>query len=1040
MTMLLSLSALLPQATFAQNASDLQSATLPANAVWVESLNLNRMTSGYKTPQAGKSIDGNPLTLSGLIYPHGVGTHANSEFRVPLRGNATRFAAMVGVDDEVKTGPASITFSVLVDGKTAAQTGVMHGGDKPQLLSVDLTGAQSLILRVGDGGDGGSNDHADWGGALILLAQGKELSALSQPMRDVPLGDPNLRFIGRWDKSEPGHYHSHWGGAYLRTNFSGASVAVKLAQSTSLVVSIDGEPPRAVNAAQGITFLDSAAQPLSPGTHSLLLGSAGQNSELLLQGLQLDVGAKTLPSPPRPIIEFIGDSITAFGGPDGVPIANYAWQSAEALGADHTQIAFSGVALTSGFGCLPDKTGQDVQSFRLKNFNHLDDKTPWNSSYQPAMVVINLGQNDQCGSEPNETLTASYLSFLRALRAKLPRTQIVALRPFGGPYADAIRKAVETFGANGDKKVGFVDTSGWLEKDDYLDGVHPTLPSNVKVARLLAPILKTMLPSAPTATRTAMKTAAGTAIVGDPAHPVSLAQDVQNAYNAGARKITIRPGTYALPNLGRSVFALDGWQNATISARGVTLVLSDLTWNHNLFEMRNCSGVTLEGPTLTQTEITSYQGRVVAVGKDAAGKDYADWRPDAGYPVPPADATKFPSAVNVVDSQTRLLKIGTGDFYDAPMEALGDGTFRIGVGGNFGVGDWLVGRYGNAPFKVFLSGSRDCTIQNVTLQRNGFAPIREEDGGGNHILGVKWALGPRPTGATEDPLISGAADGLHSTGANPGPHIENCSFEGVILDDCIAIHGYFQKIKAVAGNTLTVENGGAGLKVGEPARISNEKGFFGEATVSSLKDNGDNTTTISLDKDLGVPADAKMSNPLRNGAGFKIIGNHLGNTRSRGILTKGDNGLFQNNVIEGCGMAAISIGPEDYWGEADYSHHIVVDGNTFRGNGKAGFGGGAVLVHGDGAIGNSDITVKNNRFESNYGGDVDVQWTAGLAIVGNTFTSPLAWPHNFQPKPPVFVGNAQNIQIKSGQFKTPGVYAQPFVGVGDYVSQLTQDK
>ena len=53
---------------------------------------------------------------------------------------------------------------------------------------------------------------------------------------------------------------------------------------------------------------------------------------------------------------------------------NYAWESAEMLGADHTQIAFSARALTTGYGCADDKTGLDTQYFQLKNFNHLDDK------------------------------------------------------------------------------------------------------------------------------------------------------------------------------------------------------------------------------------------------------------------------------------------------------------------------------------------------------------------------------------------------------------------------------------------------------------------------------------------------------------------------------------------------------------------------------------------------------------------------------------------------------------------------------------------
>ena len=78
--------------------------------------------------------------------------------------------------------------------------------------------------------------------------------------------------------------------------------------------------------------------------------------------------------------------------------------------------------------------------------------------------------------------------------------------------------------------------------------------------------------------------------------------------------------------------------------------------------------------------------------------------------------------------------------------------------------------------------------------RNGFAPIFESGGGGNHYLRCHWALGPRPAGATEDPVVTNSADGLHSPGASPGPDIENCTFDGVFLDDCIAIHGGYQKV------------------------------------------------------------------------------------------------------------------------------------------------------------------------------------------------------------------------------------------------------
>lgn len=155
----------------AQDANALRLETPPANSIWLESLDLHQMTQDYGTPHAGRSVDNQPLTLHGVVYPHGIGTHANSQFSVDLKRAATRFAAMIGVDDE-RSGQGSVTFQVWVDGKKVAETGVLHGGDEPHLLSVDLTGARRLSLLVGDAGDGFFNDHADWAGAMLTLVPG----------------------------------------------------------------------------------------------------------------------------------------------------------------------------------------------------------------------------------------------------------------------------------------------------------------------------------------------------------------------------------------------------------------------------------------------------------------------------------------------------------------------------------------------------------------------------------------------------------------------------------------------------------------------------------------------------------------------------------------------------------------------------------------------------------------------------------------------------------------------------------------------------
>ncbi|MBI2299306.1 MAG: NPCBM/NEW2 domain-containing protein [Armatimonadetes bacterium] len=170
----------------------IRSADLPPDAVWLESLDLRLMSCDWQTPQAGKSVEGNPLKLHGVTYPHGVGSHARSEFNIDLKGAATRFLAMVGVDDE-KQGQGSVVFRVWVDGKVVIETGTLRGGDEPKLISLDLTGAKRLGLVIDDADQSIDSDHGDWAGALIKLVAGTELRpvAIRGPVEPpVPVEPP----------------------------------------------------------------------------------------------------------------------------------------------------------------------------------------------------------------------------------------------------------------------------------------------------------------------------------------------------------------------------------------------------------------------------------------------------------------------------------------------------------------------------------------------------------------------------------------------------------------------------------------------------------------------------------------------------------------------------------------------------------------------------------------------------------------------------------------------------------------------------------
>jgi len=143
-----------------------------AETFGLETLQLQYVEQEWGQAQPNQSVDRHPLAIGGKQFEHGLGTHANSVFRLALGGKGERFTASVGVDDEVgKQG--SIEFQVTGDGKTLWESGVLHGGDPAKEVSVALDGVKLLILTVGDAGDGISYDHADWADARIVMKEGK---------------------------------------------------------------------------------------------------------------------------------------------------------------------------------------------------------------------------------------------------------------------------------------------------------------------------------------------------------------------------------------------------------------------------------------------------------------------------------------------------------------------------------------------------------------------------------------------------------------------------------------------------------------------------------------------------------------------------------------------------------------------------------------------------------------------------------------------------------------------------------------------------
>ena len=94
----------------AQDSLLVRATAAPPNAIWLDTLDLSTWQQRRQRPRARLSLRGRPITMNGVVYPHGVGTLTINEFLVDVKGEAEKFIAMVGIDDEMKAGRGSVNF------------------------------------------------------------------------------------------------------------------------------------------------------------------------------------------------------------------------------------------------------------------------------------------------------------------------------------------------------------------------------------------------------------------------------------------------------------------------------------------------------------------------------------------------------------------------------------------------------------------------------------------------------------------------------------------------------------------------------------------------------------------------------------------------------------------------------------------------------------------------------------------------------------------------------------------------------------------
>lgn len=153
-----------------------KSQTLYGEIIYLDSLDLSNATEGWSDTKARLSIDGNPLTVDGIVYNRGIGTHSEGIIALSLHGSASRFRAIVGVDDEVAdyapSNRSKVRFRLADEGGSVLfdTTLDVHSDPRTAEIDVDISGMQTLYLLTGTSDDTFEYDHGNWLNARIVHA------------------------------------------------------------------------------------------------------------------------------------------------------------------------------------------------------------------------------------------------------------------------------------------------------------------------------------------------------------------------------------------------------------------------------------------------------------------------------------------------------------------------------------------------------------------------------------------------------------------------------------------------------------------------------------------------------------------------------------------------------------------------------------------------------------------------------------------------------------------------------------------------------
>lgn len=140
------------------------------STVWIDDLNLVEFSEGIRPVKAKSNYLTDTIRIGGSQYKRGFGSITPAVFPFLLDGNAKRFTAEAGPDDNGNK-EALVRFFVLGDGKVLFESGEMKAGDKAIKIDLELKGVRRLGLLATDniGGLKNNRTYVNWGDAKFEM-------------------------------------------------------------------------------------------------------------------------------------------------------------------------------------------------------------------------------------------------------------------------------------------------------------------------------------------------------------------------------------------------------------------------------------------------------------------------------------------------------------------------------------------------------------------------------------------------------------------------------------------------------------------------------------------------------------------------------------------------------------------------------------------------------------------------------------------------------------------------------------------------------